>query len=176
MENTSGKKPVWKRWWFLAVAVLIMFVAVLIMFVVVASNGSSGTGNTQITTPAAEPIVDAPHLLGLTIEQAREELGLPDEKEFVDPTAQQISLGITTWTNQFTIGTHTIVLEYDVKTRGIFNFFIDTDDSSGATSDWKNLVQISGLSEQSSDYTIKPVEARKSPGKYTGVRADEVKK
>lgn len=169
MEN-AAKKPVWRRWWFWAIAVFVLLV--------IASAGSNGLDATNVEDEAQNatqptPVVDAPHLLTLTIDEAREELGPPDDKAYIDPTAEQLALGTTSWSNEFTVGDYGILLDFDVETREITEFFVETNDASGLTRDWEALLPIVGLSEDSSDYIIKPVEALKYPGKYTGVRATE---
>jgi len=120
---------------------------------------------------SAAQVVNGAHLLGLTIDQAREELGAPDEDEFVDPSKEQLALGVEKWSNQFTVGEYTVLLDFNIQSREVIEFFINSKD--GATRDWKALLPISGLSEDSSAYTIKPVEARSKAGYYTGVIASE---
>jgi hypothetical protein len=163
------KKPVWKRWWFW---VLVVFVLIIVS---AGSSGSSSDDGAKVENdaPPVAMVVDAPHLLGLTIDQAREELGPPDERTFIDPTAEQLALGTTTWSNQFTIGEYTILLDFDVATREVTEFFIDTNDESGVTRDWEALLPISGVSKESTDYTIKAVEALAKPGYFTGVIVTE---
>lgn len=169
--ETVQKKPVYKRWWFWVLAAFILMV--------IASSGSSGgteDGQVSATLPEEkedEIVVDAPHLLELTIEEARIELGEPDD-QLVDPNEQQLALGTTEWSNEFTVNGYSILLTYNVESREINDFFISAnDDPDRGTKDWKKLVSISNLSESSDSYTVDPIESRKDAGYYTGVEAKE---
>jgi hypothetical protein len=163
------KKPVWKKWWFW---VLVFF------FIIIVSAASDVSNDTPTDTSvgaseSVTPIVDGPHILGLTIEQVREELGAPDEDEFIDPSKEQLALGVNSWTNQWTINDHTIVLDFDVASRQVTGFFISMNQKEGVTRNWQTLMKLGGLSENAQGYSIKPIEARKDPGYYTGVQATE---
>ena len=165
MSEVTQKKPIYKKWWFWLLA---SFVFIIIL------SASSGDGTTDQETPEARQIVDAPHLLSLTIDEVREELGAPEDGDTTDPTEEQLRLGTKEWTNQYTVEGHTIVLDFDVNSREVTGFFIATDvvDIQG-TKDWRVLLPISNLSENSDDYSIDPVETLKYPGFYTGVQASE---
>ena len=172
MANETVKKPVYKRWWF-------WVLAIFVLPVLIGSIGSSGTNKpADAPTEAVTPIVDAPHLLGLTIDQARKELGTPDDGAMTEPNKDQLSSGLTkTWTNEFTIGDYGILLEYDLKTREITRFFIspnhDEVDGKG-NRDWQKLAKLANLSSGSTDsYTVKPIQTLMDPSYYTGVAADE---
>lgn len=160
----SDRKPFNQRLWLLGLAACTS--------IVLAGAGCSDltTGTTAVKT---EPVVDAPHLLTLTIEQARTELGAPKDV-IVDPTEQQLALGTKEWSNEFTVNGYNVLLTYDVKSRDVNDFFITAnDDPDRGTQDWQKYVQLSTLSEQSSDYTVKPIESLKDKGYYTGVEAKE---
>lgn len=166
--ETVQKKPAYKRWWF-------WVIAVFILFVIAASGSGGGTEDEQVsaTIPEEKIVVDAPHLLGLTIEEARIELGAPNDL-LVDPNEQQLALGTTEWSNEFTVNGYSILLTYNVESREINDYFISAnDDPDRGTKDWKKLVGISNLSESSDSYTVDPIESRKDAGYYTGVEAKE---
>lgn len=168
MPEVKQKKPVYKKWWFWVLAVFTLIV------VSAAFDGANDpTTNTQQTSQSTTPIVDGEHLLGLTIDQVREELGAPDEEEFIDPSNEQLALGTKTWTNQYTISDHTIVLDFDVASRQVTGFFISMNEKEGVTRDWEALVRLGGLSENPKGYSIKPIASLKDPGYYTGVQATE---
>ncbi len=155
-------------WWFWVAAVFVF------LMIVGAMSGGSTPTNDSTSQEATTPIVNGEHLLGLTIDEVREEMGIPDDESTMDPTAQQLALGGTsTWTNQYTVSDHTIVLDFDMKSRQVTGFFIGTDEKDGITRDWKALLPLSGLSEDAQGYSIKPIGALKSPGFYTGVQATE---
>lgn len=167
MQNDT-KKPVYKKWWFWAISVFVLFILIGSM-----SDGSKTPKNDIVSSQTVTPIVSGEHVLGLTIDDARKELGTPDDESTMDPTAQQLTLGTDTWTNQFTVSSHTIVLDFDVKSRQVTGFFISTDEAEGITKDWKSVMQLGGLSDDAQGYMVKPVEALKNPGYYTGVQATE---
>jgi hypothetical protein len=129
------------------------------------------------TTTQEAAIIDAPAILGMTIEEARAQLGTPEDGDLTEPNARQMELGTTTWNNSFTVSGYGILLDYDVKTREVTEFFIETneddlgDGGTGETRDWKPLLGIAGLTQSADSYTLIPVEALAHPGYYTGLRA-----
>lgn len=129
-----------------------------------------------VTTQQAA-IIDAPAILGMTIEEARAQLGTPTDGDLTEPNAQQMAFGTTTWNNSFEVQGYSVLLDYDVKTREVTELFIATneddlgDGGTGETRDWKSLLGVAGLSEDADTYTIIPVEALAHPGYYTGLRA-----
>jgi len=143
-----------------------------VMFFIIALSSFLADSAPDKNLNPEDLVVDAPHLLGLTIEQARTELGTPDDKQ-IEPTALQLSIGMDSWTNLFTVKEYSIQLDYSTKTREVTELFIATNDPSGATQNWKELLKITGLSENSNDYSVKPVEVLSKPGYYTGVTATD---
>lgn len=117
------------------------------------------------------PIVDAPRMLTLTIDDARKELGTPIDGEQTEPTALQRSLGMDTWENTFEISGYSVTLEYNTESREVVNIFIATNDPTGATRDWKTLAQKAGIDEDATTYAVQPVQALNKSGYYTGVTA-----
>ena len=161
---SETKKAIYKRWWF--------WVGAFFVLIIVAA--ASSPSDTKVTTDNSQPeqvqtVFDGSHILSLTIDQIRDEYGIPNDTSFVDPTQEQIDFGTSSWSNEYTLGDYTIQIDWDVTSRDVTGFFIATNDPSGTTKDWEHLVTIAGLSTSSNDYTIKPVEANKFPGYYTGV-------
>lgn len=150
----------------------IIFIALISVGAIVGFiEGVNEQDGTSETTEAVAPIIDAPHILSLTIEEARKELGTPTDGEQTEPTALQVSIGTTTWDNSFKVNGYDIVLDYDVKSRQVTSFFIATNDPSGATRNWKSLAKLAGMNENATAYSVKPVQAINKSGYYTGVTA-----
>ncbi len=169
VPNETGKKTFYKKWWVWVLAVL--FLMVLVSGAL--DGEDEATGN--LNAPQTDSIVDGPHLLSITIDQARVELGPPNEDEFVEPTEDQLKLGAKSWTNEFTVDGYTIILDFDVASREVTEFFISPVGTSeeNLVRDWEALMRLGGLSKDSDDYTVEPIEALKYPGRYTGVVASE---
>ncbi len=164
MPEVTQKKPIYKKWW---LWLLIGFVFIIIV------AASSGDSTTDQETPQARQIVDAPHLLSLTIDEVREELGAPEDGDTTDPTEEQLRLGTKEWTNQYTIEGHEIVLDFDVKSREVTGLFISADEADDkGTRNWEALLPLINLAGDTS-YSVDPVEALKYPGYYTGVEISE---
>lgn len=117
------------------------------------------------------PIVDAPKILTLTIDDARKELGTPIDGEQTEPTALQRSIGMDTWDNTFEIKGYNVTLEYNTQSREIINIFIATNDPSGTTLNWKELALLMGIHENETALFVEPVQALNKSGYYTGVTA-----
>jgi hypothetical protein len=137
---------------------------------------------TDMDTPTASTqsaIIDAPAILGMTIEEARTQLGSPTDGDLTEPNTRQLELGTSVWHNSFTVDGYSILLDYDVESREVIEFFITTNEDdlgnggSGETRDWKRLLNIAGLSENADTYSITPVQVLTHPGYYTGVRATD---
>ena len=167
MENATGKKPVWKRWWFWVLAVFIL--------IVIAASGSDGSESQDAAAEAVQPIVDAPHLLSGTIDEARKELGAPNDSQ-AEPNKDQLALGTTEWTNEFTVGEYNVLLDFDTASREVTGFFIapvHAEVDGKGNRDWETLAKLANLSEDATTYTVKPVHSLKDPTYFTGVSADE---
>ncbi len=161
----------------LKVCGIIFIVLISISAIVGFIQGLSEEGSSTATSEDIKAIVDGPHILDLTIEQARAELGTPTDGDLTEPNAQQVALGTTTWNNSFEVQGYSVLLDYDVKTREVTELFIATneddlgDGGTGETRDWKPLLSIASLSQDADSYTIIPVEALAHPDYYTGLRA-----
>lgn len=66
------------------------------------------------------------------------------------------------------------MVTYDVKTRKVVDFFIDTKDPSGLTTDREYLAALGNIKTGQEAYDVEFVEALNNPGKYTGVKITPV--
>jgi hypothetical protein len=166
---SQDKKPIFKKWWFWLGAFF------LITFVAAAASGPSETQTSKDNSQQEQnqAVFNGPHILSLTIDEVRDEYGMPNETSFVDPTQEQIDLGTISWSNKYTLDGYSILIDWDVASREVTGFFVSTDDSSGKTKDWERLAAVAGLVRGVSDYSIEPIEANKYPGYYTGINVKE---
>lgn len=153
----------------LGFAVFVIFAAILI----VAINPSSQLPNQPVQQQnQAVMVFDVPALVGMNIDQVRQVLGTPQDGSMTEPTAQQLALGMgSEWNNSFEKDGHTLLVTYNAQTRVIADFFVDSNDPSGATSDKAGLLAAGNLREGDSRYSIEFVQARGAPSQFTGVIA-----
>ncbi|MBI2420522.1 MAG: hypothetical protein HYV38_00345, partial [Candidatus Levybacteria bacterium] len=78
---------------------------------------------------------------------------------------------VDVWDNTFKKDGKELLVTYKPSTREVIDFFVSTDDPSGATKDTKKLLEISGLSENSPSYIIEFVKVINDPNSYTGIKA-----
>ncbi|MBI2008807.1 hypothetical protein HYS84_00160 [Candidatus Saccharibacteria bacterium] len=127
------------------------------------------TTQSQPAEQKPKPAFDIPGLMGKNIDQTREILGAPADGSLTEPTAAQPSVDV--WDNTFKKDGKELLVTYKPSTREVIDFFVSTDDPSGATKDTKKLLEISGLSENSPSYTIEFVKVINDPNSYTGIKA-----
>jgi hypothetical protein len=131
---------------------------------------STPTVSTMPTTPVAlNYTFDVPSLLGKNIDEVRLVLGTPSDKERTEPTVEQIELGADTWDNTFKKDGQELLITFNPITRKVIDFFIATDDPSGATTDKQHLLEIGNLTDNNPNYTVVPVKAIKDPSVMTGI-------
>jgi len=118
---------------------------------------------TENTTPKPTYIFDVPFLVGKNIDEIRQILGTPLDKDLTEPTAQQIELGGSEWDNSYKKDGQDLLITFDASSRKIIDFFLDGDDKS-------KLLEIGNLKENASSYTIEPVKAIKDPSVITGIK------
>ncbi|OGL35703.1 hypothetical protein A3F65_01285 [Candidatus Saccharibacteria bacterium RIFCSPHIGHO2_12_FULL_47_16b] len=159
-------------------------VIVLFILVIVAANAVGGgkkTTNTQINQQSAseakpkqqkpQPVFNIPSLIGKNIDQIRETLGAPADGSRSDPTAEQSQFGLDEWDNTFKKEGIELLVTFNPATRVVIDFFVSTDDPSGATEDKDRLIEISGLSENADNYRVEFVRTIKDPNSFTGIKA-----
>ncbi len=128
------------------------------------------TEQAQTQPEAPKYVFDVPTLLGKNVDELRQVLGSPTGNQ-LEPTQQQIDLGVNTWDNTFEKDGRKLLATYDPQTRVVEDLFIGTNDSSGSTKDKQTLLEVGNLKEGSSTYKVEFVKTIKDPSAYTGVKA-----
>jgi len=138
----------------------------------------SKPSETKTSTKSAEKATvvkytfDVPSLIGKNIDEIRQILGEPtDAKDMLEPNQAQLDLGVGEWDNTFEKNGKSLLVTFNVKSRKVVDFFIDTDDSSGKTKDKAHLLELGNLKENDSKYKIEFVKVVNDPSYYTGVKA-----
>jgi hypothetical protein len=121
------------------------------------------------TEEAQEPMVfDLEALYGKNIDEIRTTLGEPIDTQ-LDPTSLQTEVGISEWNNTFEKDEYTLLVTYDNNTRKVIDFFIPTNDPSGATKDVGILKAVGNVND-TTQYTVEPIHALTDPSSYTGLK------
>ncbi|MCX6803030.1 MAG: hypothetical protein NTY48_00490, partial [Candidatus Diapherotrites archaeon] len=113
-----------------ALKIIITILVGLIIFSALPSNKpltkTTETKNTDTTATApsttaeqSAPVpkykFDVPALVGKSIEEIRGILGEPVDKEFAEPTKDQLSLGTKLWDNTFTKDDRSLLVTFDIQ-------------------------------------------------------------
>lgn len=114
------------------------------------------------------PVFDLPSMIDKNIDHVEKILGAPETDS--EPTRQQIAAGIDEWSKKWTKHGENLLVTYNVKTRKIVDFFIDTRDPSGVTSDKSHLLSVGNARLGETTYDVEFVEAYANPGKFTGIK------
>lgn len=115
----------------------------------------------------AEMIFDVPFLLNKNIDEIKKILGKPTSD--TEPTKLQIQMGIDEWDKTFAKNGYELLVRYNPKTRKVIDIFIGTNDPSGASSYFKDLLQVTNTEKESPSYMVRPVSVPKNPSTFTGV-------
>lgn len=109
---------------------------------------------------------DVPSLIGKDIDEVKAVLGNPVDQE---PSNMQ-SEATNEWSLSFKKDSNELLVTYEIKTKRIIDFFIDTDDPSGKTKDKKHLLELGNLREDDTRYRVEFVKALTQPDYFTGVK------
>jgi|SRR6056297_1843135 len=162
-----NEKAWYKKWWIIT---LFIFFGIIIIASLGDNSNDSNITSTQQTAPEQQEIVavfDVEALYGKNIDEIRAILGKPTH-ENINPTELQLELGVKEWSNAFKKDGYELLVNYDVASKKVIDFFVGTDAPSGTTKDTKNLEKILNV-ENSTNFTIEPVKALKDPSAYTGI-------
>lgn len=162
-DNNMPKVTSIKKVWIISV---ISFVVIIILISIGLGSGqeSQQTTNRQ---PTAQPTVktsyvfDVPNLLTLNIDQVRESIGQPVDKD-IEPSSQQLNSSSGEWDNTFRKDSEELLVTFNVKTRKLIDLFISGDNKA-------SLLEKTGLNEGDARYTLKFVQALSDPKLITGV-------
>lgn len=130
--------------------------------------------NVVQTTPSTTQVIqnytfDIPSLVGKNVDEVITALQ-PYKLKTLEPTDQQIKLGIKDWDIEFEKDKQSLGVNYNIATRKINDFFIGSDDPSGATKDKRHLLELGNLKEDDVRYKVEYVKAFKDPTVFTGVK------
>ena len=157
------KQPWFKKCW--AIIFLIIFVVIVISQLKENPNDS----NEIIPSPREEifeTIFDFEALHGKNIDEIKPILGTPSSD--TEPTDSQKQF-VKEWEKLWQKDGYELLVTYNVNSRRIVDYFVPTNDHSGATKDLRELKAIVGA-KKLINFTILPVKTIEDPTKYTGVR------
>jgi hypothetical protein len=118
--------------------------------------------------PLPDPAFDVPSLVGKDIKGVEQTLGVPSE--YTPPDSIQRPDNIREWDKSWEHDKHTLLVTYDLVTGKVIDFFIGTDDPSGASDDQDRLLALGNLQRGDLRYRVEFVPAMGHPDKYTGVK------
>ncbi len=122
----------------------------------------SGCGHTPV-----DPVFDVPSLVGKDINGVQAILSTPSEDDSNKVWPNGDDEHLKTWSKQGV----DLMVDYHLNTGKVVDFFVGTDDPSGATSDTQKLLEQGNLKENESAYRIEMTKAGGHPGQYTGLKA-----
>jgi hypothetical protein len=152
--------------------IVIVFGGIISSFDKTSPNQSQPSTQNQQPKRELKQAFDIPALLGKNIDQLKTTLGVPSKD--TEPTKQQANAGIDQWDKTWVKDGEELMVTYDVKTRKIVSFFIDTTDPSGLTIDKEYLEAVGNIKTGQETYDVEFVEAINNPGKYTGIKVTPV--
>ena len=127
--------------------------------------------SSQTPVPITQPIFDVPSLTGKDLTEIKTALGEPTRDSTPPPLAVQE--GLDSWEIYWEKEGQDLSVSYHPTTKKITEFFIGTNDPSGATKDTDRLLKIGNLKSDDPRYKVKfvPVlNAYNDLGSYTGVK------
>lgn len=127
------------------------------------TNNSPSKTEIPATTPTQSYSFDIPSLLGKNIDEVRQVLGTPLDKDLTEPTAEQLKLGADEWDNSYKKGDQELLVTFNPNTRKIVDFFLSGDNKA-------KLIEAGNLKENDSNYTIEQVKQLKNPSAITGIK------
>ncbi len=159
MKSNLSQNPVVKKT--SAVIILIILSIIFISFI----TGPKSNEDTTVKTTVSK-VFDLNLLTGKNIDEVVGVLGQPSNDS--EPTKLQKDMGTKEWEKTFKKDGYELLVTYYVDTRGVKDFFISTNDPSGATKDYITLIEVVGINKES-NFMVKPVKTMKDPNLYTGV-------
>lgn len=124
---------------------------------------------TQPTIEAPKFVFDLEALYGKNIDEIRDILGTPLDGDQIDPTALQLEMGFTEWSNSFKKDDWELLVTYNPTNKKVTDFFLSTQSSAETKQDAENLKNILNV-QNSNNYIFELVKAIKDPSIYTGIK------
>lgn len=150
----------------LIIALVLIFIPLVLIVLGSAREKADKAQNSP--SPTIQPITasafDVPTLIGKSLPQVQLELGKPAVALSV-PSGYEGADWEMTWVKDG----KRLMVTYNLKTSQVIDFFIPTDDPSGATKDKERLLAIGNLKTNDARYQIEFVKAIADPSVYTGV-------
>ena len=144
-------------------------IAATILWTSCGSSSSTEPTTTSFNKTDIKAVYDVPLLIGKNIDEIRKVLGKPSDKE-IEPTKLQMKMKFDSWDNSFEKDGRTLLVTFNPQNRQVVDFFIETTDPSGSTSDYSELLQICNVTNDNPKYSIEPVPTIKDNTKYTGIK------
>jgi len=161
----ESRKNLLKLWW---LWLIIGFILLLFFSSSSPKNREKKSQNINTPQPATQSYVfDMPTLIDKDLEELETILGEP---RGLNPTEQQISLGIKEWEKVFIKDGKELLVTYKILNNEIIDFFISTDNPSGITQDKEHLLELGNLKENDEKYSLEFVKAIKNPSYFTGIK------
>ena len=131
-------------------------------------NSNQSTTETLVTEKKMEMLFDVPSLVNKNIDEIKEVLGKPSSD--TEPTELQLKTGFEEWDKTFEKDGYELLITYNPKTRKVIDFFIATNDPSGKTKKYNDLLQVTNVEENSSIVIVEPVKTIQDPNFFTGIK------
>lgn len=161
--NNETKKPWFKKWW--AIIFLIIFIVIVI------SQLKENPNNPNTIEPSLREenfvtVFDFEVLYGKNVDEIKSILGTPSSD--TEPTDSQKQF-VKEWEKLWQKDGYELLVTYNVANRRVIDYFVPTNDPSGATKDLRKLEAVVGAKKMV-NFTVLPVKTIEDPTKYTGVR------
>lgn len=160
--NNETKKPWFKKWW------VIIFLIIFIVIVISQLKENPNNSNTIEPSLREENFVtvfDFEAFHGKNVDEIKAILGTPSSD--TEPTDAQKQF-IKEWDKLWQKDGHELLVTYNVASRRVIDYFVPTNDPSGATKDLRELEAVVGA-KKLVNFTVLPVKTIEDPTKYTGV-------
>jgi hypothetical protein len=103
---------------------------------------------------------------GKNVDEIKSILGTPSS--YTEPTDSQKQF-VNEWDKLWQKDGYELLVTYNVTSRRIIDYFVPTNDQSGATKDLRKLEAVVGA-KNLVNFRVLPVKTIKDPTKYTGIQ------
>lgn len=165
------EKPWYKKWWAIT---LFIFLGIGLIGALGDSSNDLETNieNTEANQVETVAVFDMEALYGKNVDEIKQILGEPVS----DTEPRDLQINATSedqlakeWDKTWEKDGWELSAFYNVENREIIDFFISTNDPSGATKDIKKLEAVVGA-KNLSNFIVEPVKVIRDPSMYTGIK------
>lgn len=156
----AGKKPWYTKWW------TIILLIILVIIVIDQFGNNSKTRTPSQKEEKYLTVFDFEALYGKNVDEIKTILGTPSSD--TEPTDSQKQI-VKEWEKLWQKDGYELLVTYNVASRRIVDYFVPTNDQSGATKDLRKLEAVVGA-KKLINFRVLPVKTIEDPTKYTGVR------